>query len=427
MAEIIANRTQRNKTFSNLDGTITEVACLSTLHYEGVLDSGSYDTEVNAKPVRVDNPQFDGWRITQCGWHYALGRDLENHGDQDGWVGFGGRQGSHWFKFRLTRAGYLHWPTRDWQDVGGPPDYDRANLTREANYREIHPESSLCLGTVADWTSLWATPGGGSVDASWRARGDGLKEVVTVNEAARTWITANAPPATPLNETWFGFVYELDWSDVPRVFKEGILQNLDEDWATVSGTIELKDAADRLLTLLPIGRVRVAGQKGGAELLRKRFWSQNGTHYMLVGVRCDVLNGLPAGDLQFDPTVTPQVSADDDDAHSWPGGCDETLTPLMIGNDNDPSWNDTGMRFTLNVPAAATISLATLIFIADGAWRRTRFGQKSVTRTPTIRAISTAVRLPVSRPGRGLRRPTIGILLPTGSITTATPLTISIA
>ena len=107
--ERLDKRNQRNKTWQDSENPerFSLDATLAALHYESSIDSGVFDAAIDATPARVVNAQFDGWHITENGWHYALGQDLANHGTQDGWVGFGGRQGQNWFKFRLARVGYL--------------------------------------------------------------------------------------------------------------------------------------------------------------------------------------------------------------------------------------------------------------------------------------------------------------------------------
>jgi hypothetical protein len=135
----------------------------------------------------------------------------------DGWVGFGGRQGAHWFQFRLHRVGYMHWPTRTWEDIGGAPSYNRPKLTRETQSITVGPNAdSVNVAVVANWSDLWGTPAGGDISVRWVAGGTGFKEEITLNQAGREWIASNRPPATPLTETWFGCVFQLDWSDVPK-------------------------------------------------------------------------------------------------------------------------------------------------------------------------------------------------------------------
>ena len=334
--ERVDRRTRRSKTWQNDSNPAKFSLDTSgpTLHYESVIDNGDYDTPVDCTPVRVDVPSFDGWRITENGWHYALGKDLANHGSEDGWVGFGGRGGQHWFKFRLLRIGYLHWPARGWTDLGGSPNYNRARLTRETLGFALDTDGiDLPIASTANWGRIWTTPGGGEVSVNWEARGDGLKENVVLNQAGREWLVANMPPTTPINETYFGFVFRLDWSDVPRVYRQGVLQDVEGDFADDDESIELRDDLDRLLAFMPISevRVKIADEPLGSAPLRKRFWKDgDGNHYLLVGARVDILNGMAAGDLIFDPTVDEIVTASNDDMReTGTGGVDSSANSRL--------------------------------------------------------------------------------------------------
>jgi len=310
--ECIDRRGRSSRTYqdSETGKFALESICGTPLHYESVPDSGVFDAVIDCTPQRVKTAALDGWRITQNSFHYALGKPA---GKSDGWVGFGGRQGAHWFSFRLARVGYLHWPTRAWQDIGGNPTYDRANLTIEVNRTAPMADGAeLTVSSIARWSNIWQTPDGGALDLSWRVDGAHLKEEVTINAAGRAWIAANRKPTTKARETWFGFVFQLDWSDVPRVVRQSVLQSIDGDFADDGLPLELRDAADRLLGFLPVDDliVRNGEEELGRTPLQKRFWRDgDGNHYLLVGVRCNLLADLPAGDLVFDPTITLQPDA----------------------------------------------------------------------------------------------------------------------
>lgn len=284
------------------------------LHYPSAgPDSGVMDGVVDMTPVRVNNAQFDGWRIAASGWHYALGRDLADHGAEDGWLGFGGRQGAHWLKFRLLRVGYLHWPTRSWDDIGGAPNYARANLSSSVEQLVVGPNGeTVNVLSTATWNNLWTTPGGGALRAVWRVEGRQLKEELRINAAARSWIAANRPPTTPASETWFGFVFRVDWSDIPRALRAGVLQNTGPggDFSDYGNGIELQDAQQRVLALMPVDVAWSVADDSATVGLRKRFWRDgDGNDYLLVGAKVTDLNSLPAGDVIFDPTTTIQPDA----------------------------------------------------------------------------------------------------------------------
>jgi hypothetical protein len=357
--ELPAARTRTSLTIDNEDGSFTTISSQATLHYESILDSGTFDAILDCTPERVDNAQLDGWRATYAGFHYALGQPA---GKADGWIGYGGRQGAHWLQMRLTRVGYLHWPTRAWDDIGGSPAYDRAHLSYESDTR-----LNRCLESRATWENIWTTPGGGALSMAWTINGDRLKGSLTINQDGRAWIQANRPPTTPVTETWFGYVFLLDISDIPQVIRDGI--DPGDDFADDGLPIELRDHLDRVLGIIPLDYAYVVTGDAGGEQdqvtipLRKRIWRIGPDWYLLVGARCDELAGLPEGTLIFDPTVTPRVSAGDDNCYrkssvslySDPSGA------LFFGEGASNEY-DIGLRWTLNVPAGASIDSAKVTF-----------------------------------------------------------------
>ena len=204
--ESVKSRGRASRTYYDEDaGVGCCCAAVTGLHYEPVPGSGVFEEVDYGLARRVDG-QLDGWVVDASEWRYALGQPGDK--STDGWVGFGGRGGAHWLRFRLGQVGYLHWPTRGWQDVGGSADYDRVNLEYEVRTIGLGPnDEQVNAGGVVSWRDVWTTPGGGSLSVSWRLGARGLKEEVVVNQAAREWIRANAPPSTPAGETWFGFVF----------------------------------------------------------------------------------------------------------------------------------------------------------------------------------------------------------------------------
>jgi hypothetical protein len=322
--ELTGYRTRSSKThYDNDTGKFRfEVRAKTALHYPTAgADSDVLDGTTNMTPVRVNNAAFDGWRVTANTWHYALGIDKVGHPGEDGWLGFGGRQGAHWFKFRLVRAGYMKWSTREWGDIGGAPTYDRARLTRTTETLTVGPEGAeqtVNAMTTARWSDLWPALPQGQVDAVWKAEGRQLKEEIVINQAAREWITANRPPSyyfpgIQLNDAYFGFVFRLDWSDIPKAYRGMVEFDPDDDIADDGENIYLKDALDRLLAFMPVDQVYVPGaelDENGSTPLRKRIYFDGTNHYLLVGVRCDLLAGMTAGDLVFDPTFTDGYGGD---------------------------------------------------------------------------------------------------------------------
>lgn len=321
----------------------------TSLAYEGVLDSGVFDTPVSLTPQRITGGGNDGWRVTANQFHYFLGQPAGRA--TDGWVGFGGRQGAHWLSSRLVRVGYLHWPTRAWDDIGGAPTYTRAGrLTRTDQTRAIGPagvQVTQTLENLAQWTGIWTTPGSGDVTIRWRVNGRGLKEEIVLNAAARTWITANRAPATPASETWFSFTFQMDWTDIPRVLKNSVLQDIEGDFDDDGGSIRLETALNEVLAFLPLDNayVNTSVDFGGVPRatraylpLRKRIYKDGSNYYLIVGARVDQLAALPAGDVIFDPTFI--IAETNEDGYSE--GTDENVLPSQGAFANSLGYYTTG-------------------------------------------------------------------------------------
>ena len=365
-------------------------ASIARLHYETTPDSGIYDGEIAALPTRINNAQLDGWLVTQNGWHYALG--IPGSGvlaGLDGVVGFGGRRGQNWLRSRLTRVGYLHWPTRDWQDIGGLPAYVRTGgrLTQVSQTKTIGPSGTQIvypLSALATWNRIWALGGGTTrpIDIRWRIAGRDMKEEIVVSQAAREWIVANAPPSTPANETYFGFVFRLDASDIPRWVKGAVQQDITGDFDDSDGTsIRIEDSLNRLLGFLPISQAYSQAYTVGLHTnvrdwrtLRKRIWRDpDGNTYLLIGALVPDLNSMVAGPVVFDPTFTVAETNEDGASGSTNEDNDEMVLPsqavfgtFYIGcdlatpiNNMDGGW----IWRSTAIPQGATINTATVTLV----------------------------------------------------------------
>jgi hypothetical protein len=365
--ESVGQRQRRSKTWQDSADPrrFALASTLATLHYESAIDSGVYDAEVDFTPEHVTTGG-DYWRITEAGWHYALGQPPGKA--TDGWVGFGGRQGQHWLLFRLLRVGWLRWTNRSWVDVGGAPTYNRANLSAEARALELPTGASVVTENVATWRNIWTTPGGGELWATWRGSGDGLKEELRVNQAGRNALAASYPGGAATNQ-YLSFVFQLDAVNIPKWLKNGVLQNVGGDFNDDGDApIELRDAADRLLALLPIDYAWVEDANGdeiaGSRIrLRKRIYTEGGNAYLLVGAQASVLNSLPAGTLVFDPTVSQTVAASADDAEEASSG-----TVSITGANLLPRFADeyAGFRWDgVPVPPGSTVTTAYIRLYAN--------------------------------------------------------------
>lgn len=301
--ELISERTLNSKTYDLGNSKYSFVNSVAPIHYQN--STGDY-LDINMTIKKVDNAQLDGWTVTQNGWHYALGQPGDK--STDGWVGFGGKEGQNWFKFRLIKVGYYHYPNETWDDIGGSPDYNRSDLSK-SNFDE--------LSGRANWANIWTTPGGGQLNLSWFVDGTRLKEEILINQEGREWIKNNRPPSTPTDETYFGYILKLDWSDIPKVVKNGTEMDINTTFEDDNLTIEFRDSLDELLGFMPLDYAYVGSGRNMTKLsLKKRFYEQNSNHFLLVGARVDHLNQMPDGTLVFDPSVNQQVNVDNRDAYS---------------------------------------------------------------------------------------------------------------
>src|SRR3990167_2453280 len=363
--ELVARRTQNSKTFINPDGTFTTQSKIGPLHYQD--ESGNWQN-VDATPVRVIESGFDGWEITNNGFYFRLG----SRNGTDGWIGYGGKRGQHWLWTRAVRAGYLHWSSKTWQDVSGTPSYNQADLTRATSQFTGADGVASNIGGNIIWPNIW--PGG---NLEWILEGGRLKENIRVSETTRNNLP---PPQRAANQTWFGFVFQVDWSDIPQVFRAGVLQDKNSDFEDSGEQIELRNAAGEILGILPQDTAVVENPSKTdpapkSAALRKRFWQDTagdlgpaGNYYLLLGSRSDQLNQLQAGAIIFDPTVTPTIAETNEDGNS---DCtNENVLPsqqafgqMYIGDDAGTCATrniDGGWIFETTVPQAAVITSCTI-------------------------------------------------------------------
>lgn len=380
------------------------------LHFESTIDSGDFDTPVDYTPGRIvpadAHPLLsDGWYITSGQVRYALGIPAAGQmSGQDGVVGIGGRKGQNNFAMRLLRFGHVHWPTRTFVDVGGAPDYDRANLSQSQTTENVQGTDYVIANTVT-WTDLWSTPNGGAVSAQWQFNDDQEKEEVTVDELANTWVMANrwlpfvqsTVPAATLNDTFFGQVFRLDWSNIPRAVIDDVLQNLDNDIEITNDTLQLQDSIQRPLAFLPISELQVRRSPPDGTVrqrLRRRIWLDgDGNHYLLVGLSLADLEALPTGDWVYDPPVNQASEAygTEVEGFGW------STTPIYYWEETGAGREVPAASFDVsgeNIPQDSTCSSATYEFTRLSDISGTTCTQEMGTQTGSNPAIVGPSNLP---------------------------------
>lgn len=312
--EVGAKRTQTSKTWqdtANRKQYFYESIANTYLHYDGGLADPA---QVDCKFSTVNAGGYNGWRMQKGPWNFFLGQPAGK--GNDGWVGFGGRQGQNWLYFRLGRAGYMYWVDRSTDIISGTPSYNRANLSITTKTVTMGPAGSqvtLNILSSVTWHNIFTTPNGGELYANWFVEGKGLKEEIVLSSAARSWIAANRPPSTPAADTYFSFIFVLDASDIPQWKKNNITQNISGDFDDDNGTatIVMKDASQRDIGFMPIGHAFSADRLIAKPLRKRLFRDSDGTTYLIVGLKVGDLNAMPSGDVIFDPTTTIQPTAPD--------------------------------------------------------------------------------------------------------------------
>lgn len=353
----------RQHKWVNIPGTV--------LHYASDPD-GDIDSVVDMRPVHVTSNGRDLYYVSASGWLFGLGQNNDGAlAGQDGVVMFGGRRGANRLDFRLVRCGYLHGPTRDWTDISGAPTYDRANLTRRNGIEVLDledvPTETIYTSILATWSDIWS-----GIDISWQADGRGIKELVTVSADTRNWIAANRPPTTPAAETWFGFVFRIDPINIPQWMINHVVQSIEGDFNDDAGNVELKDAEERLIALLPIScAFSERDEIGDYETIRlqKRIWKDGDNYYLLVGARVDRLNALRPGAITFDPTFDSQPGATGKD--TWLKQTDSDANYGASGQLMTYEWSGASRRPLIeidcsSIPGDATCDDATLYLYAVG-------------------------------------------------------------
>jgi hypothetical protein len=351
------------------------IAKLRPIHFH----DGSQYQRIDLTPQRVNNAQADGWLVTANNFRYFLGRDLENHGVEDGWFGFGTRDNNHWIKSRLRHVGYLNvagTPTlaTDFSHVDSSnpaPTWNRTNLSQAVSSDTL---DGIAINEVANvtWSDLWPALPQGQVDLEFNADGKWLKSNIRITQAGREWIAANRPGAG-----YFGLILEMDWSTIPKRVLQGALKATSDhydDSALAQGEyLALRDAVDGLIAGLPVDYLWSSGNPSQRLRLLQRFWlDADGKYYMAVGAPVAQVAALPAGDLIFDPTYDQQpdgtAGVDALINQNAPTTNYGTFTDLESGRDGADTTRRSLVLFDLSsIPGDATCDDATLTLYNSSA------------------------------------------------------------
>ena len=303
-AEIPAARTDYSKTWKNKRfprQKMTTFVSGTVLHEN--------KQEVNMAPSRALRGPVDGYEINRGRWHYFLGKPQGQA--QDGWVGFGAKKGRSFFWARLQRIGYVHWPTKTWDDLGGPAVYNRNNFLQSSDEITLGPagaQTTMRLSSQAAWHNIW-TIGGGEVQLKLALEARRLKSDVVIDQTVRDFLNVSRPALTPPAETYLTLEYKINAPGMPAVYSQGQKFNRQQG-VELEGDFELRSPGDETMVTLPSQVVYVIGDDEHRKLpLKVRFFREAPDDKLWVGVNLADLAALPAGFLVFDPTFETQPDA----------------------------------------------------------------------------------------------------------------------
>jgi hypothetical protein len=274
-----------------VDGLATAISKTSVvpMHYESVFGSGDYDTPIDLVEVATDDADVDGFVVEENLWHWGLQTAAVPELDQSaqGTTHFGGIGGANVLRLKCTSMGYLHHPTRIFTIVGSAFDYTAASptftkLTRNLGTNADVPDLTITVSNFFEWTDLWSEGVGQDTEITIDIRGGKLGAFNRFDKAVKDELVANWPVGTTPSETEFGHLFELDVSDIPRVYQNDVLLSWDDDFDDDAGDIYLRDGSDNLIAIIP----KQSGPHGGVlqRPLRARFWKDTGVNYMFIGL-----------------------------------------------------------------------------------------------------------------------------------------------
>lgn len=352
-------------------------------------------TLVDFAPQRITTAVLDGWRTVQGDFHYALGQPgtaAPGSGvfeGADGTFGFGARQGQNWLLWRWAQVAHIHWPTRTILDIDSTPNYDRANLVTEPIVSTVQGQA-VNVGLRVTWSDIFTTPGGGSAGIEYACFGDRVKETITLDQVGREWVEANRGLTwartelnaitgnpdhltAPADEFYFGFVFGVDWGDIPTRVRDGVVLGVDDDFDN-DLPVSARDNAERVLWSLPIGAAKMGGPGSTpprvtnrdqyVQPLRTRFWRQGGLDFIGIGLRFDRMATLVPGPLEFDPQVSDAFTQHGEQENtSWlESGFSGTCYQTESGSESNAVRADVSGE---SIPNGSTVSAAQWQHTAD--------------------------------------------------------------
>ena len=165
------------------------------MHYESVIDSGVFDTDINMEVVNAVRDRLNGVKMQAAGWHFGLQtEDAGMYQHEKGTFFYGGRQGEHWLGLKPHKFGYLDARDMSLDQISTAPAYLEPEIKN--NKRTIGREDvtwELNRSADIEYKNLWTMPNGGSVDWKIAIRPGRVKSDFVITEQARSWIETGKP------------------------------------------------------------------------------------------------------------------------------------------------------------------------------------------------------------------------------------------
>jgi hypothetical protein len=324
--EITESRTRTSKTHYLGGNKYSLDASIGSIHYQD--EAGSWQ-DIDPTIVTSDRPNWD-YEVVKGHWTLLIADDTTVAIGKDG----------HWIGMRYEGVGYLDVATKDYVILD--------------NRRNITP---IVTGNKITWPGIFY-----ETELVLTYQNDRFKEDINISQAARDWLSDNPPSSYGLsNQTSYLVIYvEMDWKNTYPAEDE---QGLPIDWAQAH-EIQLirvlfrNPAVNKIVSALPVDYAthpQVSPQDWIP--IRKRFWQQGDTNYLLFGGRVADLNQYPSGTITFDPTVDVQVGADADDGFRYGSSFNNNASYIDMGYGGSPPQRDAFFRWT-GVSIEGTIDTA---------------------------------------------------------------------
>lgn len=275
--ELIELRTRTSKTYYLGDSHYALEASPNSIHYKDNLDDPSEQWKDIDTTIQTSNRTDWNWEVVKGHWHLLIKDDTSVALGKDG----------NWIGFRYEGFAYYDTESKEYAILD--------------NRRDVTPTID---GNKIRWEGLFY-----GVNLEYTYTPDRFKEDLEVTQVARDWLTSNPPSSFGLNnQTSYLVGYlECDWRNAyPAEDDQGNLVNFDNLEHEGKSIFWRHPVKGYLFTALPTGWARHSDLMPEEWVkIRHRFYkATNGKHYLLFGSKVALLNQMPSGTIDIDPTAT---------------------------------------------------------------------------------------------------------------------------